>query len=262
MARNWLEEIVANKRRELSERMRDVPASSLRPWSGRRPDFLRALQSVPMGLIAEVKHRSPSAGVIRDPFDPAAIARAYASAGAQAVSVLMDETYFGGGEAHFSAVRQAVKLPMLYKEFVIDPWQIRHASSLGASAVLLIASVLDVPTMDSMIRMCAEERMTALVEVHDVEELDKAMDAGARCIGVNNRNLKTFHTSLDVTEEVAACMPGGMFLVSESGIRTAADVRRVWDCGASAVLVGEHLLRKPDLGEAVRNLMGDIWVSS
>ncbi|MDD3275443.1 MAG: indole-3-glycerol phosphate synthase TrpC [Kiritimatiellales bacterium] len=220
------------------------------------PDFIAALKSAPVGLIAEVKRQSPSAGPIREPFDPAAIVRAYEASGAQAVSCLMDSKYFGGGEAQWIAVRAATKLPMLYKEFVIDPRQIFHAEALGASAVLLIVAALDDAELKKMIRLVEACGMTPLVEVHTEEEMKRAGAAGAQCLGINNRNLKTFETKLETTLTLRELAPKGCTLISESGIRTADDVQRLRNAGIDAILVGESLLRQPDLETAVRSLMG------
>jgi indole-3-glycerol phosphate synthase len=269
---NILEEIVAHKRREIEEPgyfqalenvLENIPhvGKNAPPCSEKVPnmgkiDFIAALKSTPVGLIAEVKRKSPSAGPIREPFDPAAIARAYEAAGAQAVSCLMDSKYFGGGEAQWTAVRAATKLPMLYKEFVIDPRQIFHAEALGASAVLLIVAALDDVTLKKFIRLIEASGMTALVEVHTEEAMKRAVAAGADCIGINNRNLKTFETKLETTLKLRELAPKGCTLISESGIRAADDVKTLREAGVDAILVGESLLRQPDLEAAVRNLMG------
>ncbi len=219
------------------------------------PDFIGALTSVPMGLIAEVKRKSPSAGPIREPFEPAAIARAYEAAGAQAVSCLMDSKYFGGGEDQWNEVRAATALPMLYKEFVIDPRQIFHAEALGASAVLLIVAALTDPELASFIQLVEASGMTPLVEVHTEEEMKRAVAAEAKCIGINNRNLKTFETKIDTTLRLRKLAPADCTLISESGIRTAEDIQTLQAAGIAAVLVGESLLRRADLPAAVRQLM-------
>ncbi len=213
-----------------------------------------------MGLIAEVKRRSPSAGVLRDPWDPAALARAYERAGAQAVSVLIDATYFWGGEADFCAVREAIRLPLLYKEFVVDDWQIAHAASLGASAVLLIVAALGPGEMRGLAAAAAARGLECLVEVHDEAELDAALEAGARLVGVNNRNLRTFETTIQTTLRLAPRVPAETLLVSESGIRTAEDVARLRAAGVGAILVGEGLVRRPDADRAVRELMARVWM--
>ena len=253
---NLLEQICADKRLEIGvrrtvrslEALRDLPAAPPSP-------FAAALRAAPMGLIAEVKHRSPSAGVIRAPFVPADIARSYQAAGAHALSVLVDGKYFGGGEEPFREVRAAVPLPLLYKEFVVDPWQAWHARALGASAVLLIVSALDDAELESLAAEVRAAGLEVLVEVHDAPEMRRAAALGFELIGINNRNLKTFVTTLDTTAELAPLAPAGCTLVSESGIRDAADVRRARACGAHAVLVGEHLLRKPDVEAATRAML-------
>ena len=254
-----LDEIVANKRVEMDASKKAVSLDALRAAAMSRPvppDFVGALRSAPVGLIAEVKRRSPSAGVIREPFDPAAIARAYEAAGAQAISVLIDQKFFGGGEKDFLSVRAAVRLPLLYKEFVVDAWQIWHAASLGASAVLLIAAVLDRAELERFLALCREARVEALVEVHDEADLEKLGGLPVRCVGINNRDLRTFKVSLDTTERLARRAPAGCTLVSESGIHSSADVAHLKTAGAHAVLVGERLLRQQDVGRAVRELMG------
>ncbi len=231
-------------------------AMPLEPTRSSAPSFMVALRSAPIGLIAEVKRRSPSAGALREPFDPAAIARAYAEAGAQAISVLMDEKYFGGGDAQFHAVRGAVDLPLLYKEFVVDEWQLFHASSIGASAALLIVSALSDEVMRRFIARCAELNLTALVEAHDAEEVRRALDAGAACVGVNNRDLKTFKVSVETSLELRSLVPSSVLFVAESGIRSFEDVQRLRAAGVNAVLVGESLLRQADIESAARRLMG------
>ena len=262
---NLLAEICDNKRRELVGRIAALSPDAVKAAalaSPQRPSFRHALESAPVSLIAEVKRRSPSAGPIREPFDPMAISRAYEGAGAQALSVLMDERYFGGGEGDFRTVRASVKIPLLYKEFVVDPWQLWHARSIGASAALLIVACLSQAELASLMATAREAGLDSLVEVHDEEETRRAVDAGATIVGVNNRNLKTFKVSLDTTERLARLVPSSTLLVGESGIHTAADVARMKAAGARAVLVGESLLRKADVGAAVRALMGDVWASS
>ena len=255
---NILDEIVAHKRKELAALRTSRPADALKREALARaapPDFEAALRAVPMGLVAEVKRRSPSAGVVREPFDAAAIARAYEAAGTRAISVLMDRKYFGGGEEDFRAVRAAVALPLLYKEFVVDEWQVWHAASLGASAVLLIAAVLGPSELAALLDACGAARLAALVEVHDEADLLRLAGLDVRCIGVNNRDLKTFQVSLETTVRLIPLAPPGCLFVSESGIATADDVARARSAGAHAVLVGESLLRQADLVAAVKALM-------
>jgi indole-3-glycerol phosphate synthase len=255
---NILEQIIADKRVEVETRKKSLSLKDLQSQIQSvesRPDFVTALRSAPMGLIAEVKRRSPSAGVIRDPFDPAAIAVDYEANGAQAVSCLMDQKYFGGGAEDFSAVRNAISLPMLYKEFVVDPWQVAHAKTMGASAVLLIVGALTDTELATFIKAIRDVELQPLVEVHDREEMQRAIDAGSDCIGINNRNLKTFVTTLDTTYELKEMAPEGCTLISESGIKTPEDVAQLKSAGAHAILVGESLLREPDPGTAAANLM-------
>lgn len=256
---NILEQIVADKRIEIAEKVTRTPIQRLQERAENcavPAPFAEAIRSVPIGLIAEVKHRSPSAGVIRKPFLPSTIAQAYESAGAQAVSVLMDHKYFGGGAEDFDEVRSSVRLPMLYKEFVIDPWQIWHARAIGASAALLIASVLSDEQITEFAEIAKEAGLEVLLEVHDGDELSRALASGISLIGINNRNLKTFETKLEHTLDLLPQVPDSVTLISESGIRTAEDIRVLHEAGVSGVLVGEHLLRTTDIEAAVKDLMG------
>jgi len=260
-----LDQIVKDKRAEVDYLKSTCSANYLQAIAygrGRRPGFAQALRASPMGLIAEVKRRSPSAGAIREPFDPTDIARDYQAAGAQAISVLIDGKYFGGGIEDMTEVRTACRLPLLYKEFVVDPWQIWQASSLAASAVLLIVAALKAGELSNYLDLCRRAGLEALVEVHDEKEFAAAVEAGATCIGVNNRDLRTFEVSLKTSERLVSKAPGGCTLISESGIKSAADVRRLKDAGFHAVLVGEHLLRQDDVRSAVRELMRGVWASS
>ncbi len=255
---NILEQICADKRVELAARKKEVSLAGLQAQIETvmaRPGFVDALRATPMGLIAEVKRKSPSAGIIREPFDPAGIAKEYEANGASAISCLMDHKYFGGGAEDFAEVRGAVGLPMLYKEFVVDPWQIVHAKIMGASAVLLIVGALSDEELGSFIKEIRAVGLQPLVEVHDREEMQRAIDAGSDCIGINNRNLKTFVTTLETTFELAAMAPAGCTLVSESGIKTPEDVLALKQAGAHALLVGESLLREPSPGVAAGNLL-------
>ena len=255
---NILEQICADKRVEIAARKQELSFEAVMrqaETAAARPDFVEALRATPMGLIAEVKRKSPSAGLIREPFDPAAIARGYEANGASCVSCLMDHKYFGGGDDDFNAVRGAIEIPMLYKEFVVDSWQIAHAKTMGASAVLLIVGALTDAELVQFLAEIRAQNLAPLVEVHDREEMSRAIDAGSDLIGINNRNLKTFVTTLDTTLELAAMAPAGSTLVSESGIKTPEDVVQLKDAGAHAILVGESLLREPDPGAAAANLL-------
>lgn len=259
----FLDKIVAVKKDEVARLKSRTSASSLERTIADMPatlGFRAALAeraNRPMGLIAEVKKASPSKGLIRADFDPADIAAAYESAGADCLSVLTDEPHFQGSNDYLKTVRQTVKLPILRKDFTIDPIQIYEARAIGADAVLLIAAIL---TRQEIKLFLAESRalgLDAIVEVHDRRELDTALDIGADLVGVNNRDLKTFVTDLAVTEQLLREVPEDRFVVSESGIAGPGDVARVQAAGARAVLVGEHFMRQPDVAEAVVALMGE-----
>ncbi len=219
--------------------------------------FRAALAQPGIHVIAEIKRASPSAGPIRPGADPAAIARDYAAAGATAISVLTDKTYFDGELAFLGQVRAAVAVPLLRKDFVIDPIQVAEARLAGADAVLLIAAAF--PAGDVKLADCtmfaAGFAIDALVEVHDEAELDAALAAGATLIGVNHRDLRTFAIDMTLTERIAKRVPPGVVIVAESGIRTADDVRRLAAAGANAVLVGEQLMRAPSPGAALKELL-------
>ena len=256
-----LDTILAHKREEVAARKARTPyieeAARGIGWVCR--DFLRALQAPPAGspaLIAEVKKASPSAGVIRPGFDPVQIARIYEENGAACLSVLTDERFFQGHDAYLTTIRTAVDLPLLRKDFIVEAFQIYEARVIGADAILLIAAALSPTQIADYRALAGEIGMTALVEVHTEAEMQVALGAGAKLIGINSRDLNTFVTDLGTVERLAAMVPADVTLVAESGIKTPADVRRVADAGAQAVLVGETLMRAPDIGAALRELMG------
>jgi indole-3-glycerol phosphate synthase len=255
-----LDRIVAYKRDEVAAARARLPEPDLAARAPGAPpprDFRAALEAGPgVQVIAEVKKASPSAGVIRPDFDPAAIARAYEQAGAACVSVLTDEPSFQGHLRHLQMVRAAVGLPLLRKDFLVDRYQVLEARAAGADAVLLIAEVLP---GESLLLLLAEARrlgMEALVELYDRDNLPRVLDAGARLVGVNNRDLQTFRVRLEHTLELAREVPAGVCLVSESGIRDRADVERLATAGVRAILVGETLMRAPDPGAKLRELRG------
>jgi indole-3-glycerol phosphate synthase len=217
---------------------------------------LRKHQGRKMGLIAEVKKASPSKGLIRPDFDPVEIARAYERAGADCLSVLTDVQHFQGSNAYLTAVREAVSLPLLRKDFTIDPLQIYEARAIGADAVLLIAAILTSQQLKEYLALSAELGLDVILEVHDRAELETALELDAPIIGINNRNLKTFVTDLRVTEELIRLIPEDRTVVSESGISNASEIRYLSSIGAHAVLVGEHFMRQADIEEAVHGLMG------
>jgi indole-3-glycerol phosphate synthase len=255
-----LDRIVASKRREIEEVQARRPLRDLEVLVATAPpvrDFRAALEAAPgIGVIAEVKKASPSAGVIRADFDPVAIARIYERHGAACISVLTDEPFFQGRLEYLSAIRAAVKPPVLRKDFILDPYQLVEARVAGADAVLLIAEILDRETLPRLLREAHELGMQALVELYDAENLSRVVDAGAKLIGVNNRDLRTFVTRLEHTLELAGHMPADCCLVSESGIKTRADVLRLQAAGVRAILVGETLMRSADIGSQLDELRG------
>ena len=207
-------------------------------------------------LLAEVKRRSPSAGEIRPGADPAEVARAYEQAGAAACSVLTDREFFGGDLDCLRAVRAAVSLPLLRKDFVVDPLQVWEARGAGADAILLIVRILDDALIADLLALAGSLGMDALVEIHDRAELERALALGCTLVGMNNRDLDTFHTDLALSLDLAPEVPAGVTFVAESGIRTADDVDRLGAVGVDAILVGESLMRQPDLRAAASALVG------
>ena len=280
---NILDEIVEQKKREVAQLpARLIAAGDLRDAMlerGERRDFIAALKNPRrdgLGLIAEVKKASPSAGVICPNFDPVRIAREYEAAGASCLSVLTDEKFFQGSLDYLRQIRAAVKLPLLRKDFVIDERQILEAIEWGADAILLIVAILTDGQLAKFHSLATEAGLAVLVEVHDEKELERALKISPKLIGVNNRNLKTFKVDLATTERLAAMLlrrtgvapvsnlinengdgrDARPTLVAESGIHTRADVERLQKCGAGAILVGESLVKQGDIGAKVRELIG------
>ncbi len=270
-----LQTIVEEKKREVARLpQRAISTAALRAAKqapGAARDFLAALRRPKSGevaLIAEVKKASPSAGIIRPDFDPVRIAREYEAAGATCLSVLTDEKFFQGSLSYLRQIREAVSLPLLRKDFVIDERQLLEAVEWGADAILLIVAILDEERLSALHALARGGGLAALVEVHNEDELERALGIGAELIGVNNRDLRTFKVDLATTEQLAqrlhstpsASAPSGSasapLLVAESGIHTRKDVERLAACGVNAILVGESLMRQDDVGAKARELLG------
>lgn len=256
-----LAQILEHKRREVAEAQARTPFAELESQLPTAPavrPFAQALKREDgrVAVIAEVKKASPSKGVIREQFDPLHIAEVYARNGASAISVLTDERFFHGHLDYLRAIRQRVPVPLLRKDFLISRYQVLEARVAGADAVLLIVAALEDEPLADLLAYTRELGMDALVEVHTEVELRRALRAGATVIGINNRDLSTFHTTLEVTERLAPLVPSDCVCVSESGIENAEDVRRVARAGAHAVLVGESLMRAEDLGARLREMAG------
>ncbi|MGC8667909.1 MAG: indole-3-glycerol phosphate synthase TrpC [Chthonomonadales bacterium] len=255
-----LSEILAAKRTEVDCARRRVPEEELRRRIADMPparDFSGALSTAPPpALIAEVKKASPSKGVIRHDFNPVQIARIYAEGGAACISVLTDEPYFEGHLNYLRAIRQVVSRPLLRKDFIIDEYQLLESREAGADAVLLIAAALPVPQMKRLLEGAASLGMASIVEVHNAEELDEALSVEARIIGINNRNLHQFRTTLNTTLELIPRIPRDRIVVSESGINFRSDVERLAQAGVHAVLVGEALMREADIAAKLAELLG------
>ncbi|GAB4210563.1 MAG: indole-3-glycerol phosphate synthase TrpC [Roseiflexaceae bacterium] len=265
-AESFLDRILAHKRVEVARQILKIPLEQLEQRAATAPpvrDFAATLrQPDRVTLIAEVKKASPSRGVLIEHFDPQALAHTYAEAGAAAISVLTDVRFFQGSLKFLDGIRQAQHdgrpVPLLRKDFIVDPYQVYEARAYGADALLLIVAALDDAALRDLLALTHELGMQALVEVHDAPELERALAAGAQIIGVNNRNLHSFVTTLETTEQLAALLPttNRPVLISESGIFTPADVARVRACGADAVLVGEALVTAPDIAARTRELAG------
>ncbi len=258
-----LQRILARKRDEIAERKVRVPQHELQARAAAAPPprgFADAIAAkIAAGhpaVIAEVKKASPSQGVIRADFDPSAIARSYADNGAACLSVLTDVDFFQGSDAYLQQAHAACALPVLRKDFIVDDYQIHEARALGADCVLLIAAALDDGQLSEFAFLASELGMDALIEVHDLDELERALPVPARLLGVNNRNLRSFEVSLDVTLALRDAVPTDRVLVTESGIKTRDDVARMRAAGVHAFLVGETFMRQPNPGAALRGLFG------
>ena len=253
--------IVAGARRMVEIRRQRVPVSAVeKAASDRRPNaggFIRALRDgASPRVIAECKRRSPSRGILRDDYRPAEHARAYASAGAAAISVLTEPTFFDGSLAHLEDVRRTVDVPLLRKDFIVDRYQVLEAAAAGADAILLIVGALEPAALKSLLADAADARVAVLVEVHDADELRAAEDAGAEVIGVNSRNLRTLGVEPGLHDALAPLIPRRVIAVAESGLREPADLARLERGGYHAFLVGERLIAEADPGAALATLRG------
>ncbi len=258
-----LDKIANYKRQDVMSRKAARPLASIEAAAreasaprGFRSALKRAHGPGRLALIAEIKKASPSKGLIREDFDPPALARAYEAGGAACLSVLTDTPSFQGADGYLVAARAATALPCIRKEFLVDPWQVAESRALGADAILVILAMVDDALAADLIAAAREYGMDVLVETHDAAEMTRAGLLGADLVGVNNRNLRTFEVDLAVTERLTKAAPRDALLVTESGIFTSADARRLERSGASAMLVGESLMRQTDVVEATKNLLG------
>ena len=254
----FLQKILETKREEIQERKVLLPLSELKRRLAESPpplDFDGAIRSRDRALVAEVKRSSPSRGRIREDFDPVAIARIYAEGGAAAVSVLTESRFFEGRDSFLRDIRQNIGLPLLRKDFIIDPYQIYETRFLGGDALLLITRALDDGRLKEFIRLSSELGLASLVEIHDEADLEKALSSGAGIIGINNRDLSTFATDLEVSLRLAPLVPQGRTVISESGIRSRSDIQRLESAGIHAFLVGETLMREKDIGRKMKELL-------
>jgi indole-3-glycerol phosphate synthase len=251
-----LARIVSRKREELAASAAPLAELERCVRLHDRRDFRAALESRTPAVIAEIKKASPSKGVLSPDFDPVRLARSYEQGGASALSVLTDGPFFQGSLDHLAAARSATRLPVLRKDFTIDPYHVIEAAAHGADAILLIVAILDEARIREYASLAAEYGMASVVEVHDDAELDTALAAGASVIGVNNRDLHTFQVTLETSLRLAPRIPKPVLKVSESGIHSAADVRLLTQAGYQAFLVGEHLMKSGDAAASLQALVG------
>ena len=254
-----LERILEAKRRELDERKKKEPLSRLknRLEAAPRPrDFKGSLKGNGIQLIGEIKKISPSQGLLRKAFDPVALAKTYEKSGAACLSVLTDEPFFGGHLSYLASVKAAVELPVLRKDFILEEYQIYESAVASADAVLLICAILSEKEMAHLMQLAATYQLASLVEVHSEEDLEKALSLGADMIGINNRDLRTFKLDLQTSERLVKRIPKGKMVVSESGIHSHEEVERLERLGVHAVLIGQTFMQRPDLENAIHEVMG------
>jgi len=253
-----LDRIVADKKEALERSSKLTPLRTLLELIARRPkplDFAGALRGKGVRLIAEVKKASPSAGLLRADFDPVALARTYAKNGAAAISVLTEQKHFQGSLDHLAAIREAVGVPLLRKDFIFDDYQLFETAAYGADAVLFIVAILEEERLKYLLALARSLGLASLVEAHDEKELTAGLLAGAGIVGINNRDLNTFKVNTDVTRRLRLLVPEDVIVVSESGIRTRADMKKMRECKVNAVLVGEALVTAADVPAAMKELL-------
>jgi indole-3-glycerol phosphate synthase len=253
-----LQRILARKRERLIEAQKQSPFGELlatMPTSFGTGRFIRPLQNEGINVIAEIKRRSPSKGIIRENFDPSAIARNYAMNGAAAISVLTEEDFFAGSLDFLRTVDEVTDRPLLRKDFIFDQYQVYEAAHAGADAILLIVAMMDGSQLNDLLQTSNGLGLDALVEVHDLADVERALKCDVRLLGVNNRDLRTFETKIETSLDLAGELPKSITLVSESGIRTREDIDRLRAVGFNAFLIGEELLRADDEGKALRDLI-------
>ena len=255
-----LDKIYKHKLFEVAENKKRIPIEVLKRDIQKRQgtrSFGRALKSdTNISIIAEIKKASPSLGIIRDDFNPTEIAHLYESGGAAAISVLTDEKFFQGSLSHLTDVKKSVDLPVLRKDFIIDPYQIYEARSAGADAILLIAALLSKEEIQRFLELAEELGMDCLVEVHSETELEKVLQTSSNIVGINNRDLATFKTDLETTLRLMPMIPDGKIVVSESGIKSRADVKKLINIGVNAILIGETLMKSDDIPTKLHELLG------
>lgn len=253
-----LDKIVADKKEELKQRKKAVPFSELELRIAHRAgtlDFAAALKRDGVSIIAEVKKASPSKGVLCHDFNPVALARTYADNGAAAISVLTESKYFQGSIEHLVEIREAVEIPLFRKDFIFDPYQVYESRAYGADALLLIVAILEQEQLDELSTLSHELGLNCLVEVHNESEVDRALRSGARIIGINNRDLKTFQVDIGTTQRLRPLIPEDRIVVSESGISSRRDIDNLKSWGIDAALVGEALLTSDDIAAKMRELV-------
>jgi len=258
MGKEMLDKIVARKREEVKQRKKSLPLSRLKELIARREtplDLALALEDTHTRLIAEVKRASPSRGVLRPDFNLVELARKYAQGGAAAISVLTEANYFDGSLDHLAAIREEIRLPLLRKDFIFDPYQVYESRAYGADALLLIVAILSRGQLEELLSLSHDLGLSCLVEVHNEDEVERALGSQAQIIGINNRDLTTFNIDINTTHRLLPLIPPGKIVVSESGIRNRSDVAKLKGWGVNAVLVGEALVTAGDIVTKVRELI-------